>query len=244
MVVIQGGAAGGISQIDRGRRVASRLRLMPGALARDPASARYAAEWTRSLFFGHHPLGDEVPWLPFKAREWLRRHVTDETTVFEYGCGGSTLFLAKAARSIVSVEHDRAWSERVRGALSALPQRNWVHLLREPESVVGEAAPDARFASGRPEFAGHSFARYVTTIDDYADRSFDVVIVDGRARLACIERALPKVREGGHLVLDNSERQEYAPAFDRLAAFPRLDLRGLAPYRTYHWQTTVWQVTR
>ena len=245
MVVIPGGAAGGrISQIDRGRRVASRLRLMPGALARDPASARHAAEWTRSLFFGNHPLGDEVPWLPFKAREWLRRHVGDETTVFEYGCGGSTLFLAKAARSIVSVEHDRAWSERVRGALSALPRRNWVHHLREPEPVAAKGEPDARFVSARPEFGGFSFERYVTTIDDYADGSFDVVIVDGRARLACIERALPKVREGGHLVLDNAERPEYASASDSLAAFPRLDLRGLAPYRTYHWQTTVWQITR
>jgi hypothetical protein len=215
---------------------------MPGALLRDPASARYAPEWGMSLFSGRNPLDDQMPWLPFKARRWLAEHVGQDTSVFEYGSGGSTLFLARVAGRVVSVEHDPTWFEHVARALAATSLTNYEHVLREPEPVPDGEHATAAHRSRRPEFAACTFDSYVQSIDRHPDRSFDVVIVDGRARLACIDRGLPKIRAGGHLVLDNSERVEYAPAFATLARFPRLDLRGLAPYRTYHWQTSVWQV--
>jgi hypothetical protein len=235
-------AANRPTHTSRTRRVARRLAQMPGPLLRDPTSARYAPEWTRSLFSGHNPLDDQVPWLPFKARRWLADHVGKETSVFEYGSGGSTLFLARRAGRVISVEHDATWYAHVSRALAGMSVGNCEHMLREPEPATGAGAVAAGPTSGRTEFAGFTFDRYVRSIDDHPDGSLDVVIVDGRARLACVERALPKIRPGGHLVLDNAERPEYAPAFERLAAFPRLDLHGLAPYRTYHWQTTVWHV--
>lgn len=228
----------------RGRRIARRLRAVPGALAHDPASARYAHEWFASLCFGRNPLDTQLPWLPFKARRWLCEHVDRGTSVFEYGSGGSTLFFAKTAGRIVSVEHDPAWFARVSDALAATSLHNYEHLLREPEPLEAGDARAGSWRSSRVEFAGHSFERYVKSIDDQPDRSLDLAVVDGRARLACLERAVPKLRRGGHLMLDNSERPEYASAFSALARFPRLDLYGLAPHRTdrHHWQTTIWRI--
>lgn len=216
------------------------MRQIPAPLLRDPASVRYAPEWLRSLFFGRNPLDDHTPWLPFKARRWLLEHVDRDTTVFEYGSGGSTLFFARFGASVVSVEHDPAWFERVNRALGETALCNYKHLLREAEMPA--TGRSQGHSSQRPEFAGRCLDRYVCSIDEYPDRSFDLVVVDGRARLACIARALPKVRDGGHLLLDNSERAEYAPAFSTLARFPRVDLRGMAPYRTYLWQTSIWRI--
>lgn len=228
------------AQPGRAQRVLRRLRDIPAPLLQDPASLSYAPEWVASLFFGRNPLDDHTPWLPFKVRRWLFKHVGAGDLVFEYGSGGSTLFFARLAGSVVSVEHDRAWFERVGRALRESALRNYEHVLREPE--VAEAGQSPGPASQRPEFAGRSFDRYVRSIDEYSDRSFDLVVVDGRARLACLDRAIPKVRDGGYLLLDNSERAEYAPAFSMLSHLPRLDLRGLAPYRTYLWQTSIWGV--
>ena len=63
---------------------------------------------------------------------------------------------------------------------------------------------------------GASFERYVRAIDDYPDGHFHFVSVDGRARVACLERALAKVAPGGLLILDNSQRERYQPALSRL----------------------------
>ena len=44
---------------------------------------------------------------------------------------------------------------------------------------------------------------------------FDYISVDGRVRMPCLERALPLLKpEGGILLLDNSEREQYQVAFD------------------------------
>lgn len=176
----------------------------------------------------------------------MREHVNRRTSVFEYGYGGSTLFFAGTAGRVVSVEHDPVWFARVSDALAATSLDTYEHLLREPEPLQAGNPRAGRWRSSRVEFAGHSFERYPQSIDDQPDHGLDLVVVDGRARLACLERAVPKLRDGGHLVLDNSERAEYEPAFSDLARFPRLDLYGLAPYRTdrHHWQTTIRRIAR
>ena len=44
---------------------------------------------------------------------------------------------------------------------------------------------------------------------------YDYISVDGRARVACLERALPLLKpQGGVLMLDNSDRKYYQRAFD------------------------------
>ena len=47
--------------------------------------------------------------------------------------------------------------------------------------------------------------------------AFDLVLVDGRARLGCVVSALPKLRPEGVLLLDNSEREDAIEACALLA---------------------------
>ena len=57
--------------------------------------------------------------------------MTSETTVFEYGTGGSTLFLAKRAFSVESVEDDEAWLGKTQATLDESDLKN-VNLHFEP----------------------------------------------------------------------------------------------------------------
>jgi predicted O-methyltransferase YrrM len=59
------------------------------------------------------------------------------------------------------------------------------------------------------DFNSHSFKAYVKAIDIYPDNYFDLVVIDGRARPSCIKHAVPKIKRGGVLVLDNSDRDYY-----------------------------------
>jgi hypothetical protein len=221
------------SRTERATRLLSGL----GLLARDRRSLRFAAPYLRSLAGDRSPLDDGIPWLTYRAVAWLRRTLGREMKVFEYGSGGSTIFFAGRVNAVVSVEHDPAWHTLTEQALEKLGLHNVTYLLREPCP-----ASDGSFASTDPAYAGQSFETYVTSIDAYPDATFDLVSVDGRARPACVIRAIPKVKPGGYLLLDDSDRPYYREGIDLLAGQARLDFRGVAPYKTEPSQTSVWKI--
>lgn len=220
------------------KRETLRLSRTSSHLVRTPSELRHARAWIRSYIDRRSPLELARPWLPFRAQAWLESTLRSDMNVFEFGSGGSTLFIGPRVRSLISVEHDAAWHAAVQEALSARGLSQCTVLLRPPL----DAPADPAFRSGKPEYQGLSFESYVAAIDEQPEESLDLVMVDGRVRLTCLRHALPKVRRGGLLVLDNSDRPEFADAFDLLAGHERLDLAGLVPQRTFRSRTTVWTI--
>ena len=53
--------------------------------------------------------GGPLPWYTYPAIEYLGQFYLRNMTVFEFGSGFSSLFWAKRAKKIVSVEHDKEW---------------------------------------------------------------------------------------------------------------------------------------
>lgn len=60
---------------------------------------------------------------------------------------------------------------------------------------------------------------YIGAIDGFADGYFDIIAVDGKERVGCTVHAVPKLKAGGVLVLDDSEREEYEEVFALLSAW-------------------------
>lgn len=211
---------------------------MAVVLRRHPQELPYAMRWLHSLLPGHSPLYDEVPWVTFRAIDWLDAYLKPDMSVFEYGAGGSTLYLAKRVRDVVSVEHDEGFYQLVQEILSKRSNHNCQLLLHKPKPCE---EGDHAFASYQETYRGLCFESYVKAIDNYPDRSFDLVLVDGRARMACVKRALAKLKPGGALMLDNSERPAYAQAAKLMDEIPQLDLAGITPWNLEVSQTSVWQ---
>ncbi len=123
----------------------------------------------------------DVPWWTYPAAaevEAFLRERDGAARVFEYGAGASTVWLAKRAGEVRSVEHDAAFVEMLAPKLAGFDN---VH-LRCVEA--GPRRPDSTAVSER---AGHEhldFGDYVAAIDE-AGGAFDVIVVDGRARAAC-----------------------------------------------------------
>src|SRR5688500_8981485 len=100
-------------------------RDQPGSPMSKAATAlRLFGPWMRSLQPPSTALVDRVPWITFMAREFLDSALSSQDTVVEYGSGGSTLYYALRCRTVVSVEHDPDWFDRVQSALAALGVRN------------------------------------------------------------------------------------------------------------------------
>lgn len=214
-----------------------KLAAMLGTLRKCPDDLRFVLPWLRSHRRGYSPLTDEIPWVTYKAISWLEGYLTPSMTVFEYGAGGSTVFLAKRAKRVVSVEHDEGYYRYLSRRMASLG--NCELMLRIPGAW---SDANDEFVSYQDKYRGVSFEDYVKSIDQYPDSSFDLVIIDGRARMACIRRAMCKVKPDGYLMLDNAERPGYAEAERILAAFPRTDMPGLAPWNLDVCRTTVWRL--
>ena len=148
--------------------------------------------------------GEPLPWLTYPAIDFLSRRVPAQARVFEYGCGNGTLWWARHAREVVACEHDAAWSGRI---AARLPPNARVMLV--------------------PFKPGGRYSRAVQE----SGLTFDLVIVDGEDRVECVKQSVAGLTAGGVIVLDNSERPEYAEAFTWLAqeGFRRLDFVGLLP---------------
>ncbi len=155
-----------------------------------------------------------LPWYTYGAIQFVGGRTKPNMGVFEFGSGNSTLWWSQRVQRVVSCEHDSAWFEVMRGKL--------------PTNVVYE------FADRAP--AGDYDRRIARFVDE-----FDVVVVDGRDRIACAKQAVPALKADGVIIWDNSDRPEYQEGYDHLLShgFRRIDFWGMGPINTYAWCTSV-----
>jgi len=159
--------------------------------------------------------GPLEPWLVRGAIGKIERHLgrlAGRAAALEFGSGSGSYWLCQRCQSVVSVEHNRQWADRVTELLAG------VRLAERHRMVVAALGPE--------------YERAVAQIEP---ESLDLVLVDGRRRVRCVKSSAGLVRAGGLLVLDNSERHYYGAAHELLAGWPA------ESFRNSLWQTTVWR---
>jgi hypothetical protein len=185
------------------------------------SNMKYYHEWRAHLKPGRNSVDDQKPWISFSAIDFLEKIVDRNMRVFEYGSGGSTMFWTSRVKELVSVEHDLFWYSNMKKKIDELSLHNVRYVLSEPEQDANyyekRFENPSDFISSDKAYAGKNFEKYARIIDSFPDDYFDIVIVDGRVRPSCVQQSLPKLKKGGWLIIDNSERKYYtAPfSFDR-----------------------------
>ncbi len=175
--------------------------------------------------------------MSYSLCHFLACKVSGDADALEYGAGGSTLWLATHVGRLTSVEHDASWYARVLAELHESNLGNCTVHLRKPEAVKNAADTCGVYGSTLVE---GDFASYVKVIDGFPNESLDLVVVDGRARPACMLHATEKVKPGGYLVLDDSDRARYQDAENKLNSWPRRDFRGIKPFAVKPSVSSVW----
>ena len=83
---------------------------------------------------------------------------------------------------------------------------------------------------------------FPTTITAFPDESFDLVAFGGRdERVGCVESAAPKLKHGGLLVLDDSDRPACHRVDRVLESWPRRVFIGLKPYPLTASETAIYR---
>ena len=174
----------------------------------------------------------DVPWWTYRAAKAVDEFLDtcEAPRVFEYGSGASTVWLARRAREVFTVEHDSVWAA---GMAPRLSDATGVTMHVCMPTQLSE--PRAR--SGRRGYAGLDFAEYVDQIHRVGG-IFDLIVIDGRARMACLAAAQEHLAPGGWIVLDNSARRRYQPDLGS-ALMSVTRYRGAAPGLPYPDETSI-----
>ncbi len=165
-------------------RVAADLMLHPKYIPRCLA---------HNVLNGKTPLDLELPWFSYAAIDFLKDYVQPDMRVCEYGSGGSTLFFASRAASVVSIEDNALWFELVSQRL-------------QQKGVTNVVIRHCPFDFKNP--VGFEDSDYLLAIPD---DEFDIIVVDGseewtQVRPTCFQKAESRIRRGGIIVVDDSWR--------------------------------------
>ncbi len=161
--------------------------------------------------------GNPIPWYTYPAIEYLSQFDYSDKKIFEFGCAYSSLFWAKRAKQVISIEDNLNWFEK------------WKNEFNETNLDIrwrdeGEIYEQAIFENSE---------------------KYDVIVVDGKRRWQCCETAIKALADGGMIILDDSDRintsQEYVKSVEilRSADLLQVDFYGFCPMNAYTKATSV-----
>jgi hypothetical protein len=150
----------------------------------------------RSIYQLYELSHPDEPWMSQGAVRYCEAHLTREHVGFEWGSGRSTPWFGSRLQSLLSIEHDCSWHATVTKKLQSKRLTNvrcrYLPLEHDPTEPT------------RPHY--DPTPSYVQAVDEVGDETLDLVIVDGHYRQACILAALKKIKPGGLLLVDNTDR--------------------------------------
>lgn len=150
-----------------------------------------------------------IPWFTYPTIDYLRQINLRDKILFEWGGGYSSLYFAPLVKKMYSVEHDKKWYQR----LKSLSTTNQKIIFAENKS-------------------------YVNIISSLKTK-FNIIIIDGIQREACIKTAPRYLHENGMIILDNSDRHPELAEYLRAKNLIEIDMHGLGPINDYTWTTSL-----
>lgn len=124
------------------------------------------------------------PWWTFCVKRRVGAILTADMNVVEFGSGQSTLWIAQRVGRLRAIEDNPEWHTRVRQNIDRAGLSNVTLDLRSLEDYAN--------------------------VDDIPDQTVDFCVVDGTVRGKCVTAIIPKMKPGGWVYLDNSDKD--APA--------------------------------
>ncbi len=116
------------------------------------------------------------PWISYDAQAAIAAALSPSSKVLEFGSGMSTIWFAKHAGSVVSIEDNRDWFNVI------------------GDKIRGCGNVDYRFAKTASEYLEFPRDRY------------DLIMIDGSHRDRCVDAVLGLLAPGGIIYLDNSDK--------------------------------------
>ena len=151
-------------------------------------------------------------WMDPKEKELILKYIQQkpDSTMLEWGCGGSTLTFSKEVNHYVSIEHNLDWYINVQDTIKESGLSNidfnlvdiskevptakkafydkWETEIHELSKLTTNSIPDLDYCIyPKNRFVFHE---YIDWVDKLKTKIYDFVLIDGRARADCAFKIL------------------------------------------------------
>jgi predicted O-methyltransferase YrrM len=150
--------------------------------------------------------GAPLPWYTYPAIDFLTQRSFGDKHVLEFGGGQSTHWWAAKARTVLTIEEDKAWCESLRVAM----------------------APNVTLHHAPIDFETRSIDNVRAVVAANPVSRFDIVVVDGHLRRELVSLAFEALAPGGAIILDNAEGYGFQDEL-RNRDCRKVDFFGFAP---------------
>jgi len=154
-----------------------------------------------------------LPWLDLATVKLFCESLSSHQSVLEWGCGGSTIFFSRFVKKWTCVEHVPSWGQFINKALKneSFSDKVSVNVI-EPSSFY-----DAKIPAGSKNDGTYEQFREYIEFPASLGETFDVILDDGRARVAAAESAIRNklLKEDGILIIHDWERRSYKVLLER-----------------------------
>ena len=146
--------------------------------------------------------GYPLPWLARPIVDFLFQFDLSQLSIFEYGGGASTFYWDRRCASLITVESNKEWADRL--AQGVGPRSR---ILYRPEQ--------------------QAFAEAILETDNH----YDIILVDAEPdfRSRCVGPALRRMSRRGMIILDDAPFYPQAAEALRIAGLIEVDVAGFAP---------------
>lgn len=158
--------------------------------------------------------GDVYPWFNPMSFDLLESIVNPLFNVFEWGAGYGTLWWGKYTNSILAIEHNKDWYNKINDWIVKVGLHN-TSIKYIPIKTQRELYPK---------------------IIKEQKNKFDLIVIDGKDRVDCAKYAKDMIKEYGWIILDNSDRLDLYPIRESLK-----DWEAQAMKTRAGWGTTFYQ---
>ena len=159
--------------------------------------------------------GNPIPWWSYAANDFIEDRLSPSMKILEFGAGSSTLWLSRLVDSVLSIENDAGWVERLRPELS---DNVTLVYLEKPECLNSDYIPN------------------------YFREGFDMMVIDPLAhRINCAKSGLPFLKKNGVVVWDNTDGPDWSAIKSLMVenGFKEISFSGLGAQEVAAFRTTV-----
>jgi len=152
--------------------------------------------------------GLPLPWYTYPAIAFIRQFDLGDFSVFEWGCGNSSLFFAARCQRVRSIDISLRWVDLIR---KSAPANLDIH---------------HRLVAGFPN-----------SIREFND-TYDIIVVDAERRFDCAREAVNYLKPNGLIIVDNADNCLETCSFLRSQGFLQIDFTGFSPVLRYRSTTS------
>ncbi|MBV0934049.1 O-linked N-acetylglucosamine transferase, SPINDLY family protein [Marinobacterium weihaiense] len=191
------------------KQIADKQPRKPSGIRRPPRLIANSSTHTSAA----GPVAKPHLTLPAAVAEHLKEVYAGAHTILEYGSGGSTIVASEMkGKRIFTVENDLDWADKMRRYIAQEPHPSpaIIHSVNTGPTAAWARPVDD---SGWRNF--HAYPLSVWDRDDFIEP--DVVLIDGRFRIACFVATFMKIKKPTIVLFDDYADRDYYHVVERLA---------------------------